>query len=459
MSYKHKYEKYKNKYLNTKKNKIGGSLNDDLLNIVSTMSIDDLLKIDIDSIKRHIVDTILDNKKFVNGDFDKIKVLEELGNNLFGMTNKLQIYDDIIKNNEIIIKKGTIVTAKFISINENTEKYFNGEIISHTLVSLAKCDLPKLYGYFENVTYNEKIYNVIISEYINGINLLKELESTQYDVDNNEHLYLINLWVNKLEKNIECLHTNNIVHKDINLNNIMIKYDQNNNVTNGAILTDYNMACRYPTFCANRYHTNYTSPIKYQNMNNKNKNKSNISTSEIDKLNDYYSFGIVILDVLSKMIPFKTLFNDQLFSDTLKINKETINFSIIMENINKFITQVSIRNGALKELTNKASKYIKFGLPNKELDSFKQSNLQIENISKYANNEETFENENIPENNQIISEPISKNIGDEKQDVIEDVNEDVKQDVIEDVKQDVIEDVIDNIPNENVSDDINLVNA
>ena len=74
-------------------------------------------------------------------------------------------------------------------------------------------------------------------------------------------------------------------------------------------------------------------------------------------------------------------------------------------------------------------------------------------------NEETFENENIPENNQIISEPISKNIGDEKQDVIEDVNEDVKQDVIEDVKQDVIEDVIDNIPNENVSDDINLVNA
>jgi len=346
-----KYDKYQKQ--------IGGSLDEDLNDTLKNMDIDDISKIDIKPVKTLIIDTILNKRKIPDTEFSKINFDDVLGHGNFGETYKIHITEDIIKDNKIVVKKDTCAIAKVMYISDKLgHKYFTSEIVAHTLVNLSNCNLPILYGFFENVKHpnQDKSVGIIISELIKGKNLLKELTENLYDINKSEHLYFINSWIKKLEKTILCLHKNNVVHKDIKIDNVMIRHNDDNydGITTDPVLIDYGLTCSYLSFCLLDMFLPYTSPVKLINIKNKNNNNKNL---EIEKLNDKYAFGILILDVVSLLI------NKTLFHDTIRANE----FTESITNINEFINNVLTTNQFLKDLTDKAYKYIKMGLSGNEL--------------------------------------------------------------------------------------------
>lgn len=365
MSYKHKYEKYKNKYLKFKQ--FGG---------YNKEKLGRLLELNLPLVEQHITNTVLDETKLPFEEFNKISTVKELGKGNFGRVYKVNINEDIIKGNETIIPKGTPAVAKFIIVSEEKkktiERILTAEIRAHTVISLSDCNLPKLYGYFKDIPYpftekgeTQKMCYVIIVELVDGIDLIKELNTTNYDANNTDHLTQITMWINQLENAVECLHKNNIVHRDIKPDNIIKD-------KNGAKLVDYGLSCRYLTFCFDSLYFPFTSPLKFRAQK---ANKCHYDM-EIEMKNDKYAIGMTILDILSKLSPFKEsiiketqklLSAEQLkenkltvFSTTLRIKPETESSEILNE-INKFIEKVSI-NDMVKNLTNKALNYIKIGL-------------------------------------------------------------------------------------------------
>lgn len=365
MNYRELYEKYKNRYLKLK-SKIyqdGGSLQSDLDRNIKNMSIDELLK--IGPVKQYIIDEILSTKKLDNNEFDNIVFENSLGEGHFGKTYK------------IILGDNRIAIAKVMPNAEINKKYLEAEIVSHSLINKSNCNLPKIYGYFENVNYNGQNVNIIIAEFIKGNNLLKELSSNDFNILNSEHFYFINVWINRLENTVKCLHNNGIVHRDIKVDNVMIKYDINNNATRNAILIDYGLSCRYIAFCIPEMYVPITSPLKI--INQKNKTES----IDIEKMNDCYSLGILILDVLSLVID-KELFHTGVSKE---INIRKLEFDKLMENINRFINRILDKYPIVKILTDKAYRYIKFGLSQKEMNVLESGIIDIEPTLKYDKNE------------------------------------------------------------------------
>lgn len=396
MSYKHKYEKYKNKYLKFKQ--FGGALHDVLItDIINKMSTDELVKLNVDGIHSDMKNAILNKKLLANGDFGKITIMEELGRGSFGITHKAQINSD-----EYILPKGTIVIAKFVPVTDKNEKELTDEINAHTTITLSGCGLPQLYGYFKDIAHNDipgKCY-ALIGEFINGKNLLKEIETTQYDSTNQEHLDRINSWISSLEKTLDCLHKNHIIHGDLKPDNVMAKRDKNDKVTNEAILIDYGFVCKYASFCTRKFsYWPFTSPLKAEAYK---KDRCNIGM-ETETNNDNYALGMAILDILSKTSPFGTK-DSLVFTLGLDFKLSAINSNTILSSVNNFISNVVSKNPNVKSLTDKAYKYILMGLtikPTPEITENKPEQVehkpeQIENKPDYIE-PETEEHKPEPE--------------------------------------------------------------
>lgn len=399
MDYINQYKKYKNEYLKLKhKSQSGGSLTEDLSRAIQNMTIFDLFK--VSTSKQYFVDTILSTKKLSESEFSKISFIKELGAGAFGQTQRILVSDDIIKDGIVIIPKGTLAIAKVMTATEERKKYFTSEIVSHALINKTDCGLPKIYGFFENVIYDGKNSNVIIAEIINGKNLLKELTENTYDIMNSEHFYFITVWINRLENTVRCLHKNGIAHRDIKVDNVMIRYDDQKNATKESILIDYGLSCKYISLCLPEMYQQATSPIKYIETKNKTR------TIDTEMLNDNYALGILILDVLSLVID-KQLFHQTITREQLKVSK--LNFDSLMTHINEFVNKILTKYPILKMLTDKAYKNIKLGLSEKELPvlesgiSDKEPTLQRWyatqpenelNVNLYSNYPDLYSNKN-----------------------------------------------------------------
>ena len=107
------------------------------------------------------------------------------------------------------------------------------------------------------------------------------------------------IWINQIEQTLNCLHQYNITHRDVKLDNVIIR--SNEDRSQDAVLVDYGLTCKFLTFCSKKYYRTYTSPLKYEMM------KSDTSTLEVEKKNDIYSLGILSLDALSLMYSNTTI--------------------------------------------------------------------------------------------------------------------------------------------------------
>ncbi|QKF93659.1 serine/threonine-protein kinase [Fadolivirus algeromassiliense] len=376
MSYKGKYNKYKLKYLRLKQQyQTGGTnestLTENVIDNINKMHLDELMNFDLDSVTKHIRNLIMETKKIGNEHLLNFETIAEIGSGFYGTARKLKVKHDLYKNNVLLLRANDEVLGKYIKVDklvpEKTLNIVMAEVIAHSTVTLTDCGLPQIYGYFENVTIpnDPYIYYLILSEFVNGTNMLNEIMQNNYSIHNLDNINMIMKWVNDIDTTLQCLHKHDIAHRDVKLDNVIIRKDTTIQadgqtiVNSKAVLIDYGLTCKYLTFCSNKNYVGSLSPIK-RNMAN-----DELKSLAIEKQNDYYGLGILILDALSKMIEMRATYQDKTFlSNYLKtpLGEKYDYINNQFARINEFINTVNNINITTTTVTNKALEYIKKGL-------------------------------------------------------------------------------------------------
>ena len=216
-----------------------------------------------------------------------------------------------------IIYKGFKVGRKNIpiAIKQITKiidnKYFNNEI-----ELMKKLKHPNILQLIDVVQAKGNIY--ILLEYCNGGDLSKYIKSSE---DNNNYRYFSQIF-----SGLEYLYKNNVLHRDIKPQNILI---HNNNIK----ISDFGFAKAFEknelitTFCGSPL---YMAP-------------EIILNKEYDSLSDIWSLGVIIYELFTKIHPYHTNSKEKLWAcikegiriDYSKIEDNAIRFlleSILISN-------------------------------------------------------------------------------------------------------------------------------
>ena len=370
MSYYHKYQKYKQKYLNYKKSELRGGVitSQDIINSLKDMSLPDLINLDLESVNREIKTMITVSYRLSPDNLTKLEIIENIGQGAFGETKKMRVSNDIVKDNQTILPKDSIILGKYIKVSRENPldalQQMENEIIAYTNISLANCGLPKLYGYFESVPLANQTdyYYLILIDFISGKNMFNEIIDTKMRLDNNDDIQKLFIWINQIEQTLNCLHQYNITHRDVKLDNVIIR--SNEDRSQDAVLVDYGLTCKFLTFCSKKYYRTYTSPLKYEMM------KSDTSTLEVEKKNDIYSLGILSLDALSLMYSNTTIgkatLND-LFNIKLQESLCPSYKPDKLKEINSFIDKLQSEYKLSSDFKSQILMYINKGLPAQQI--------------------------------------------------------------------------------------------
>ena len=288
------------------------------------------------------INSFITNNKFGNKITDFTKI-EEIGKGNFGTVLKMksnidgQIYA-IKQINKKISKADLIHLYREIKI-QNMLKHPN---IIH------------LFGYFED---NHSIY--LVFEFFEGINLKVFFQQKNY--------YLCeNLIINIFEKILEglvYLHGNNIIHRDITPDNILIDY--NNNIIKIidfglSVIEGGNLILRFN--CSKVGRKDFCCP-------------EIINNQKYDFKCDIFSLGYTIYYLMNGQLPSKTIFNND--NDVMRKPLKPVNNNNYNKDLNKLVDQMYSYNPNDRPSAAQALKKLR------EIKNSLQygSNFRISNIS------------------------------------------------------------------------------
>lgn len=350
--YKHKYEKYKQKYLGLKAIQEGGDQN-----IIHSLSLDRLLTVNLDTIDKDVMNRLINSVKQPQTVFNhSISVLHNLAEGGFGkifLVRCLKKIDGLQKDEFAIIKTFEYKPQH----NGNTPTMFaEYETVGLVISNMSKCTVPKIYAYFEQGYEN---HPTILMQYVKGTSLTQIAHHMQL---NNESLSHLDNWINQLKLTLQCLHNKHIVHRDIKTDNIMITSDMKK-----VVLVDYGLTCMYGTLCSPVYSARNRCPLKISEK------KINIDT---EKRNDWYSFGLLILDVLAYFNNIEP-FSRSVFmysTDGCYLKEYFLAFK------NKFVKNSDLD---LNKFFDMAEQCLKLGLTSEQLKDFNDTILVNKSYSQF----------------------------------------------------------------------------
>ena len=226
------------------------------------------------------------HKEIKNDDFTKLyEIYDEIGRGQFG-----KVFKGINK------KSKKMIAIKIIEIYNNKDnkvnhfvKYLNNELNNMKICSKDNDNSVK---YYEHFHYKDKF--VIVMELCD--NSLQKVLNERKKGFTCEQIFNI---MTQLNKTFKIMYKNNIIHRDLKLDNILVKYNSNNNNNNSNInfivkLTDYGISKQLEN-------TNTTSIGTIQTM-----------APEILEGKNYYgykcdlwSIGIIIYQLFFKEYPYK----------------------------------------------------------------------------------------------------------------------------------------------------------
>ena len=248
------------------------------------------------NINRIIVENLQYNKKLT--DYKEEQLIKE---NMLTIVYKAKIKDKI--NNYYHLNGSEYVAIKKIKKeslkdelklekrkNEINDEDFEKEIMkfNRELINMEKCQCEnsvEIYDYFDT-----EEYFVIIMELCDN-NLLYELLKTKNGFNVNQIKDIL-LQLNNIFKK---MHENNITHRDIKINNILVKYLDNKKTKFKVLLSDYGISNQLMSMSQN-YSTHAGTPT--------------IMAPEILEGEDYndkcdiWSLGITIYYMLFKDLPY-----------------------------------------------------------------------------------------------------------------------------------------------------------
>lgn len=247
---------------------------------------------------------------------DNYKIIQLLGAGLEGKTY-------LVKKNENKYAMKAINLIEYKSKNPYAEEYINNEI--SILKSLDHINIIKL---VEAIKINNMVY--IITEYYNGKTLNDYLKEETFSEK------LVQILMKQIIKGIKYLHNKNIFHRDIKLENILLHFENEedlNNLSKKIVkIIDFGFAKELKK--ENKVKSPVGSiltmaPIRIANILGINNNRYGIST-------DLYSIGIICWEMIIGKKPYNGVNNNDIYNIlsngkfyiSQKISKEALSFII-----------------------------------------------------------------------------------------------------------------------------------
>lgn len=225
-------------------------------------------------------------------DIDKYKIVKKIG---IGGSSKIYLALNVSEERKCILKiirRKSSFTDHMIETEVNILTKLNGQ---HNYT-------PKIYNTWER---NDAF--IIEMEFLNGYDLVDYIGDYWFNLDNNEHLLEM---CDKLLHGLYYLHTNDIAHRDIKLENIMIIPLSNNKFDIKYI--DFGLSCFEQTSIYVNTHKkidvgslSYVAPELVFRESQQYKNYIDASSLlQIGQKSDIWSLGVVIYTLVNKKFPY-----------------------------------------------------------------------------------------------------------------------------------------------------------
>ena len=309
--------------------------------------------------------------------------IKELGRGAFA---EVHLVKD--KNNKLFAAKK--LNEK--NLNQKLKFYLQNEI--NILKMFNHPNIIKLYSVFKNPNYT-----CLILEYCSGGSLDKYLYDyiSKYGTPFSEKL--VQRLMKQILLGVKTLHENGIIHRDLKLGNILIKYNNdydkhNKNLYNSTIkITDFNMSCK----------TNVSAPISVvgtpvnmaptivQNMNN--------FPKIYDEKVDIWSLGTICYEMLFGKPPFtgytkeeiyqKIINNQVVIPKTISVEARTFLFKMLKKDgFNRYSTSQLLNH---EFIVNDYHTFHKYN--NGNIYNINNNNGQL--LYNKNNNKNNFNNNNV----------------------------------------------------------------
>ena len=199
-----------------------------------------------------------------------------------------------------------------------------GQIVNEVSV-LNQIDHPNIVKYFE--TYDDKKWLYLVMEYVNGKTLLQEIADS--DIDEFTEKKAAG-YMEKIFYAVNHCHAQNIIHRDIKPDNVMISKNGQIKLIDFGLATQVNKGKSIDEICGTPH---YMAPELFTGLG-------------YGSQADMWSLGVILYQLVSGWLPFNGKEQSEIIQ---KITKNELDFSYDeFENVSKdckdLIKQLLIRN-------------------------------------------------------------------------------------------------------------------
>jgi serine/threonine protein kinase len=261
-------------------------------------------------------------------------------------------------------KLGRIVVLKFMDPALNEDKSFRDRFLREAKIS-AQLSHQNIVQIYDVVATEE--FSYLSMEYVEGGDLFERLK-TNIDLKTTKQL------VNDMCAALDFAHGRNIVHRDVKSQNILIGRSENFLLADFGVAKATDFATQLTVAGSMVGSPKYMSPEQ-------------VRGEEVDGRSDYYSFAVVLFEVLTGDVPFR--------ADSL--------VALVMKQVNEAIPNLPIKESHFQPFFNKA-------LAKKPADRFQNGR---EFLTAFINccdskdeNTVLFSQNDLDQNNKPILSPL-----------------------------------------------------
>ena len=243
--------------------------------------------------------------------YEDIKIIETIKDNIYTCVYKAEYENQLIALKKIKKDKIKEDILENLCVDEITEEDFKEEIIKfHREISnMQKCHCEnsvEIYAYFDT----EEAF--IIAMELCDNTLFKELAKTKNGFSSKKIKEILLQLNNVFRK----MNDNNIVHRDIKLNNILVKYLNEEKTKFKVLLSDYGVSNQLSSM-TKKYRTHAGTQIIMA--------PEILSGKEYNNKCDLWSLGVNIFQLYTKKPPYSGAYDNVILNQINKLGQSVLN--------------------------------------------------------------------------------------------------------------------------------------
>ena len=243
--------------------------------------------------------------------YEDIKIIESIKDNIYTCVYKAEYENQLIALKKIKKDKIKEDILENLCVDEITEEDFKEEIIKfHREISnMQKCHCEnsvEIYAYFDT----EEAF--IIAMELCDNTLFKELAKTKNGFSSKKIKEILLQLNNVFRK----MNDNNIVHRDIKLNNILVKYLNEEKTKFKVLLSDYGVSNQLSSM-TKKYRTHAGTQIIMA--------PEILSGKEYNNKCDLWSLGVNIFQLYTKKPPYSGAYDNVILNQINKLGQSVLN--------------------------------------------------------------------------------------------------------------------------------------